>query len=1074
MIGKPRHFVAKHGANGRAAAKSVMQYMIDKVIEYYQNGKAEKSIELFGQLAGVAGLQAGRMDEKSMQQIQAMMLGDMPDGSTLRQPNKDRRMSTDITISAPKSVSVMSIGDDRLLTLHDEAVRETLTWFEQTCITARYGKGGAEQHLTGKMVAMLATHIDARPVDGRVDKQIHTHCNIINATHDGKKWRALNIDFGHHNEKRMLMDVIYKSILAKKLQAIGYEIRKTKDGFEIAGLTQEQLDTFSNRTVKQINVELARMGLTRETSSDRIRDKVNLKTRESKTRNKQTQQEMEFEHRARARAAGIDFRALKAEATEHVQRSRDTAQEREAITAADLVQSAARHLGERDTIFSRSRLEKEALSGGFGIVDHAEIAGAIDRGAGGLIDAGKGEGLAERNLTTKAALLREKDILLRVKDGQDKCESIVKQENANVYYQHQPSSESQELDAGYAESGPTNDLPVLSQCRLAPNNQRESADILQSDARSGGRESDSMRRQPSEAGKIVGLNTGADNGTSSLTDKIIADHEKRMGALINKPDFAFGQGQRKAIELALTSKDQFMGIVGYAGAGKTTAMSVIASEYQEAGYEVIGVAPTAKAKRELESAGCDQTKTLASVLVSKTEQEDKPHQKLYILDEAGMVSAEDMDNLIKRAIAENARILFVGDPLQLEAVMAGQPYAQLLESGVIKFATIDEIQRQKDLRLREMALAFASGNAKHGVELAEPYIQEVVIKKGEGKELALAAAAAKAYLALSPQERTETIVLAATNKTRKAINIGVRTELQERGEIGKEEVILPILEKLDLKSKEAATRAETYTPEPKKGEEEPETVIIEFTQQHADRNGENAAEKRSQWQVIARDKQILTLQNLHHPEKIIQVNPARVKIDAFTLQDLAFSVGDEIVFRQNDAERKLENGMNGKVVAINLKNKSVSIRDSLGRDVTLSLNRAETIDYSYARTVHSSQGATFNLVIAVGEAVREAMANLAYVATTRERNALLIITDNISRLKVAWGKYAKKQFALNLAKYASPDERSELTKARHEAGQELGQAGDLERKREQPIHEEPKQAVNPDRMRPLPEWEHTR
>ena len=122
--------------------------------------------------------------------------------------------------------------------------------------------------------------------------------------------------------------------------------------------------------------------------------------------------------------------------------------------------------------------------------------------------------------------------------------------------------------------------------------------------------------------------------------------------------------------MALTNRDQIAGIVGAAGAGKTTAMRAVASAYRAAGQQVIGLAPSTAAAGELRSAGADKTQSLAAFLEHG---EPAGGGRLFILDEAGMVSARDMRQILDR-LEKNDRLLLVGDPGQLAAVEQGSPF----------------------------------------------------------------------------------------------------------------------------------------------------------------------------------------------------------------------------------------------------------------------------------------------------------------------------------------------------------------------------------------------------------------
>ncbi len=779
--------------------------------------------------------------------------------------------------------------------------------------------------------------------------------------------------------------------------------------------------------------------------------------------------EQKYEWRTRAREQGLDLRGLREQSEER----QETNKEQPKLTGEDAVKSAIHHLSERDTTFTKTALIDEALKAGLGDVSHADIEAAIESRAGGLLSAGeldRGEGKKEPQFTTKSAVYREAEILQRARDGQGNAEAIIStrhsaqgQENQDVV--PDVSFTKEELKDGKRDSNARSEIsgieevePLtgqrvrgLSERGLDADEIGQNSGVLSGDARSGGPRDQHLRR-PDDDERV---------------SKVISDFEAKKG-------FSMSDGQKAAVALTLTSEDNHMGIVGAAGAGKTTAMEAIVEQYKAAGYEVIGVAPSAAAAKELQSAGCDDTRTLASSLLKKEEtKEGENPKRLYILDEAGMVSAKDMDAFIRKADAEGARTILVGDPLQLAAVEAGSPYAQMLKTGAIAHADIDEIQRQKDPQLREIAQAFARGDAAKGVELARPYMLQVELDKNDlepdadaasikkAKIFAMADAAAREYLSLSPEERQKTLLLAGTNASRQAINDKIRIGLREEGTLGKSIRKITALDKLDL-TREAATRAEHYVA--KDGAQ----VVVQFNSDlkdkdantNKDKDAENQflAKKDSQWDVVATDGGKLHLRSRDDPEKTIEMLPTDARISAYSAREMELRAGDRVVFRQNDKERGVTNGMQG-TVGIDEKGR-LGIKTDAGKFVPISEKRGQTLDYSYARTVHSSQGATVERAIVVGEASRVATAESAYVACSREKTGLTIITDDAEKLSKAWGKFADRQAALDASKIQPPETLEEIQKARAMAGHELGRVGDLAQARAMgntPLEEEQEQ-----------------
>ncbi len=1003
-----------------------------KATGYYSMSGGAPS-EWFGKGAETQGLIGAVSAEDMVRALSGTVKHTGEDISTRGgQTAETRRMGEELTIAAPKSVSIMAVEDPRIVQAHQRAVRAVMKYVESEMVHARIGKGGGKGNdFNGNLTAGLYVHEDARDsTSERVAPHLHTHAIISNMTQrsDGQ-WVGLKLDWGHNNEKKMAADAVYKAELAREVKDLGYQIEKGKGtDFEIAGITREQIEYFSPRS-QDIKKEI---GGERDGVSAKERQAAQNKTKGNKSSLNQIDQR--YAWRREFREQNMNLQAIHDHALRRESAGIPVAQ----TTAEDAVKSAIRHLSERDTVFSEQFLKSEAMAAGLGDVSPEAINTAIEARAGGLVYAGQGKGLKDRQFTTKSALYREAEILHRANGGQGKSEAVVPEQSvvleisistAEKEYQNGTTDQPDEFAriASHIEDFTditTHGLQELRSERLAGDGQRQGPDLLPGAEGVGERSLESLRLESAQAAR------------NPRVAQIIAEREQKQG-------FTFGGGQRAAIELALTSTDRYMGIVGYAGAGKTTSMAVISEEYKKSGYEVIGVAPTTKAASELISAGCDDVCTLASVNLQKIDPDKADQPKLYILDEAGMVSAKDLDAFLKKADAEGARILFVGDPRQLHAVEAGTPLAQMLEKGVIQFATIDEIQRQKDPKLREIARSFAKGDAVRGVELAKPYMREVTVPKGEDKSLALANAAAGEYLSLTPDARQQTLLLAATNATRQAVNEKVREGLRAEGSLGATEVTMMALDKLDL-TRESATRPEHYVS--KDGRQ----VVVQFNADVKDKEtGELSAAKDSQWSVVPKNTVDgkLTLRALDDPSKRIIIDPAKARMSAYTSRDMSLSVGDQIIFRQNDNERNLINGAQGQVIAIDEKTGKAIVLTATGRQVSIDQKRREVIDYSYARTVHSSQGATVERVIVVGGASKVATAESAYVACSREKNGLIIITDNIGKLCKAWGKFADKQSALDTSKIQTPESLGELQATRWAASNELGREGDLAEKR---------------------------
>src|SRR5438552_19061935 len=124
-------------------------------------------------------------------------------------------------------------------------------------------EGDTNQVLSKNLVAATFRHELSRACD----PQLHTHCVVLNMTQrEDKKWRAM--DNEPFYRQKMLMGAFYRAELAREVQNLGYEIRRThSDGrFELEPILDLQLEEFSQRS-KAIEETLKENGKTRETAS---------------------------------------------------------------------------------------------------------------------------------------------------------------------------------------------------------------------------------------------------------------------------------------------------------------------------------------------------------------------------------------------------------------------------------------------------------------------------------------------------------------------------------------------------------------------------------------------------------------------------------------------------------------------------------------------------------------------------------------------------------------------------------------------------------------------------------------
>lgn len=209
-------------------------------------------------------------------------------------------------------------------------------------------------------------------------------------------------------------------------------------------------------------------------------------------------------------------------------------------------------------------------------------------------------------------------------------------------------------------------------------------------------------------------------------------------------------------------------------------MERMAHYASQSGYEVKGFAPSHQAVQELASVP-GSAETLAKVTTAERHhpQDVDNSRTILIVDEASMVSGQDMRSFMDYAERTGApRVVFVGDTQQLDAVAAGQPFAQMQKAGM-RTAVMDEIRRQRDDDLKTAVYHPIRGEITAAFNRMEDNILKVDDLRQE---------AAERFLALTPAGRQGTRILALTNAARAEINEAVRDGLRQEGRIASDEV----------------------------------------------------------------------------------------------------------------------------------------------------------------------------------------------------------------------------------------------------------------------------------------------
>jgi ATP-dependent exoDNAse (exonuclease V) alpha subunit len=135
--------------------------------------------------------------------------------------------------------------------------------------------------------------------------------------------------------------------------------------------------------------------------------------------------------------------------------------------------------------------------------------------------------------------------------------------------------------------------------------------------------------------------------------------------------------QTAAVRAIVTSGNGVDTVQALAGTGKTTMMRVLADTYRDAGYQVIGAAPTARAARELRDVAGVPAGTLHSLAHDLDGTGGFDKRTVLLLDEAGMASTRISAEILAHAEQAGVKVIAVGDSGQLTSVQAGGWFAAL-------------------------------------------------------------------------------------------------------------------------------------------------------------------------------------------------------------------------------------------------------------------------------------------------------------------------------------------------------------------------------------------------------------
>jgi conjugative relaxase-like TrwC/TraI family protein len=203
--------------------------------------------------------------------------------------------------------------------------------------------------------------------------------------------------------------------------------------------------------------------------------------------------------------------------------------------------------------------------------------------------------------------------------------------------------------------------------------------------------------------------------TAGRTDGRVVEAETVELALLEAAanGHALDAGQAGLVRAMCTSGARLQLAIAPAGAGKTTAMSTLASAWTDSGGRVLGLAPSAAAAAQLRDATSAPAETLAKLTWS-IDHGDLPdwaerigRSTLVIIDEAGMADTLALDTAVQFIIGRGGSVRLVGDDQQLAAIGAGGVLRDIEAShGAVR---LSELHRFTDPAEAAATLALRDG-----------------------------------------------------------------------------------------------------------------------------------------------------------------------------------------------------------------------------------------------------------------------------------------------------------------------------------------------------------------------------
>jgi ATP-dependent exoDNAse (exonuclease V) alpha subunit len=361
----------------------------------------------------------------------------------------------------------------------------------------------------------------------------------------------------------------------------------------------------------------------------------------------------------------------------------------------------------------------------------------------------------------------------------------------------------------------------------------------------------------------------------------------------------------------------------------------------------------------------------------------------------------------------------VGDTRQHQAVDAGRPFEQLQDAGM-RTARLDDIVRQKDPALKETVEQLARGEVRKAIASLDD--------QGRVHEIGDRAERVQTIARTYAEQPEGTLVISPDNKSRVELNRVIHAELQERGAVsGEEHPVKVLTPRQDMTGTDRAWAAQYEAGD-----------VVRYTK--GSRSMDISPGAYAKVDSFDRERNLLTVERAGGEK--LSYDPRRLQgVTVYREGERAFSEGDRVQFTAPDKTLKIANRELGTIETIDERG-NVEIKLDSGREARFNLEENRHLDYGYAVTSHSSQGATADRVLIHidSEAAHEQLINsrLAYVAVSRARYDAQIYTNDAGSLGKLLSREVSHAAAVGAQDSGPAAEHSQAQQPGQDQGQAMG------------------------------------